>query len=70
MIPHPYIFKGKNYIYWKSLIRAYLRTLGDDVWFVVTNGWNWPFAKTPTFGSIPKLSVKKPEVSWNAEDKK
>ena len=43
----PPIFDGRNFIYWKVRITAYLQSLGTDVWEIVEGGYTFPSA-TPT----------------------
>eukprot|EP00253_Pinus_taeda_P003737 PITA_03737 len=43
----PPIFDGRNFIYWKVRITAYLQSLGTEVWDIVETGYTFPSA-TPT----------------------
>eukprot|EP00253_Pinus_taeda_P007767 PITA_07767 len=43
----PLIFDGKNFVYWKVRVTAYLQSLGSEVWDIIDTGYTFPSA-TPT----------------------
>eukprot|EP00253_Pinus_taeda_P028711 PITA_28711 len=38
----PLIFKGSNLVYWKIRTKAYVQSLGVDVWEIVEGGYQFP----------------------------
>jgi hypothetical protein len=44
-------FDGRNFEYWSNRMETYLKSLGADVWFSVTSGYN-AFKK-------PKIAAQK-----------
>eukprot|EP00253_Pinus_taeda_P001518 PITA_01518 len=40
----PPIFNGRNLVYWKIRTRAYLQSLGPDVWEILKGGYQFPAA--------------------------
>ena len=67
----PPIFNGNNLSYWKIRARAYLQSLGANVWAIVEGGYQYPAAvlKDPTkkesLKTMPKLSMHYWEVYHN-----
>ena len=43
----PPIFDGSNFVYWKVRTKAYLQSLGIEVWDIVEGGYTFPIV-TPT----------------------
>ena len=43
----PPLFNGSNLIFWKVRTKAYLQSLGADVWAIVEEGYQYP-ASIPT----------------------
>lgn len=50
----PTIFNENNLVYWKIRTRAYLQSLGADVWEIVEGGYQFP-AAIPTDTARKKL---------------
>lgn len=59
----PY-FNGKDYGYWKALMRAYLKSIDEGVWLVVIDGY------TPPRVVVEGVSVDKRKVQWTKENYK
>jgi len=57
----PPIFNGRNLLYWKIRTRAYLQSLGADVWEIVLGGYQFP-------ATIPTTSAGKKLYETNAKD--
>ena len=57
----PPIFNGRNLVYWKIITKAYLQSLGADVWEIVEGGYQFPAA-------IPTESAGKKLYETNAKD--
>ena len=57
----PPIFNGRNLVYWKIRTRAYLQSLGADVWEIVEGRYQFPAA-------IPTDSAGKKLYKTNAKD--
>lgn len=56
----PPIFIGNNLAYWKIRTRAYLQSLGDDVWKIVEVGYQYPAV-------VPTDPVEKKSYETNAK---
>jgi hypothetical protein len=48
-------FDGRNFEYWSNIMKTYLKSLGEDVWFLVASGYN---------------SLKKPNTAAQKEAKR
>ena len=57
---HPPLFNGSNLVFWKVRTRAYLQSLGADVWGIIEGGHQYP-------SSIPTDEVEKKKYETNAK---
>ena len=66
-LSRPPLFDGNNFSYWKVRMVAFIQgTLGDDVWDIIENGYNYP-TKPATEGSDER--VKKILSEFTQEEK-
>ena len=56
----PPIFNGSNLIFWKVRTKAYLQSLGADVWAIVEEGYQYP-------ASIPTNAAERKKYEINAK---
>ena len=56
----PPLFNGSNLIFWKVRTKAYLQSLGADVWEIVEEGYQYP-------ASIPTDAAERKKYEINAK---
>ena len=56
----PPLFNGSNLIFWKVRTKAYLQSLGTDVWAIVEEGYQYP-------ASIPTDAAERKKYEINAK---
>ncbi|CAM8990879.1 unnamed protein product [Rhodiola kirilowii] len=59
----PSLLEGPNYAYWKSKMKAFLKSLDERAWRAVMIGWTEPMMANPEGVVIPK-----PEALWFEAD--
>ncbi|CAM8911388.1 unnamed protein product [Rhodiola kirilowii] len=59
----PPLLEGPNYAYWKSKIKAFLKSLDERAWRAVMIGWTEPMMANPEGAVMPK-----PEALWSEAD--
>ncbi|KAM7466661.1 hypothetical protein LguiB_014223 [Lonicera macranthoides] len=60
-------FDGNNFSYWKVRMTAFLQALGDEVWYMVEEGYTPP-VKSVTQGEVTSV-VSKPMSEWTTNEK-
>ncbi|KAG9446372.1 hypothetical protein H6P81_012500 [Aristolochia fimbriata] len=60
----PPLLEGTNYPYWKARMIAYIKSIDEDVWLTVLEGWT-----RPTIELEGKM-LDKPEKNWTDKEKK
>ena len=61
----PPLFSGTNYGYWKSLMRAFIKSFDELTWKVVLTGWTPPTKKDELGNEFPKR-----KLDWTAKENK
>ncbi|CAM8895717.1 unnamed protein product [Rhodiola kirilowii] len=59
----PPLLEGLNYPYWKSEMKAFLKSLDERAWRAVMIGWTKPMMANPEGAVMPK-----PEALWSEAD--
>ncbi|CAM8987445.1 unnamed protein product [Rhodiola kirilowii] len=59
----PPLLEGPNYAYWKSKMKAFLKSLYERAWRAVMIGWTEPIMANPEGVGMPK-----PEALWSEAD--
>ncbi|CAM8953810.1 unnamed protein product [Rhodiola kirilowii] len=59
----PPLLEGPNYAYWKSKMKAFLKSLDEKAWRAVMVGWTEPMMANPEGVVMPK-----PEALWSKAD--
>ncbi|CAM8893875.1 unnamed protein product [Rhodiola kirilowii] len=59
----PPLLEGSNYAYWKSKMKAFLKSLDEKAWRAVLVGWTEPMMANPEGVVMPK-----PEALWSEAD--
>ncbi|CAM8999850.1 unnamed protein product [Rhodiola kirilowii] len=59
----PPLLEGLNYAYWKSKMKAFLKSLDEKAWRAVLVGWTEPMMANPEGVVMPK-----PEALWSEAD--
>ncbi|CAM8917539.1 unnamed protein product [Rhodiola kirilowii] len=59
----PPLLEGPNYAYWKSKMKAFLKSLDERAWRAVMIGWTEPMMAKPEGVVMPK-----PEALWSEAD--
>ncbi|CAM8914419.1 unnamed protein product [Rhodiola kirilowii] len=59
----PPLLEGPNYAYWKSKMKAFLKSLDERAWRAVMIGWTEPMMANPEGAVMPK-----PEAVWSEAD--
>ncbi|CAM9000230.1 unnamed protein product [Rhodiola kirilowii] len=59
----PPLLEGPNYAYWKSKMKAFLKSLHERAWRAVMIGWTEPMMANPEGAVMPK-----PEALWSEAD--
>ncbi|CAM8932142.1 unnamed protein product [Rhodiola kirilowii] len=59
----PPLLEGPNYAYWKSKMKAFLKSLDERAWRAVMIGWTVPMMANPEGIVMPK-----PEALWSEAD--
>ncbi|CAM8965341.1 unnamed protein product [Rhodiola kirilowii] len=59
----PPLLEGPNYAYWKSKMKAFLKSLDERAWRAVMIGWTEPMMANPEGAVMPK-----PEALWSEAD--
>ncbi|CAM8994318.1 unnamed protein product [Rhodiola kirilowii] len=59
----PPLLEGPNYAYWKSKMKAFLKSLDERAWRAVMIGWTEPIMANPEGVGMPK-----PEALWSEAD--
>ena len=59
----PPLLDGNNYPYWKVRMIAFLRTIGDQVWDIVVDGYSDPTVVADG------QTIKKPKDQWSDLEK-
>ncbi|CAM8887953.1 unnamed protein product [Rhodiola kirilowii] len=59
----PPLLEGPNYAYWKSKMKAFLKSLDEKTWRAVLVGWTEPMMANPEGVVMPK-----PEALWSEAD--
>ncbi|KAG9451351.1 hypothetical protein H6P81_011316 [Aristolochia fimbriata] len=60
----PPLLEGTNYPYWKARMTTYIKSIDEDAWLTVLEGWS-----RPTIEFEGKTLVK-PQKNWTDEEKK
>ncbi|KAG9458331.1 hypothetical protein H6P81_002839 [Aristolochia fimbriata] len=60
----PPLLEGTNYPYWKARMTAYIKSIDEDAWLTVLEGWS-----RPTVVLEGKM-LDKPQKNWTDEEKK
>ena len=58
----PPLLDGTNYPYWKTKMRAFLKSIDERVWLAIINGW------TPPTVITDELTIAKPISAWDRVD--
>ncbi|XP_062104227.1 uncharacterized protein LOC133815396 [Humulus lupulus] len=58
----PPMLEGANYPYWKTKMRAYLKSIDERVWMAVSEGWTPP---TEIFGDV---DIAKAASKWTTDE--
>ncbi|XP_058217429.1 uncharacterized protein LOC131328504 [Rhododendron vialii] len=61
-VAKPPILDGSNYAYWKTRMKAYLKSQNNQVWLSVVNGYTEPTS------TVDGKNVRKPYESWTNGD--
>ncbi|CAM8902854.1 unnamed protein product [Rhodiola kirilowii] len=61
----PPFLKGPNYSYWKSKMKAFLKSIDEKAWRAVLVGWTQPL-----MANTEGIMVIKPEALWTDADEK
>ncbi|CAM8902326.1 unnamed protein product [Rhodiola kirilowii] len=61
----PPLLEGPNYLYWKSKMKVFLKSLDEKAWRAVLVGWT-----EPTMANPGGVAVPKPEALWTDADEK
>ncbi|CAM8895640.1 unnamed protein product [Rhodiola kirilowii] len=61
----PPLLEGPNYLYWKSKMKVFLKSLDEKAWRAVLVGWI-----EPTMANPGGVVVPKPEALWTDVDEK
>ncbi|CAM8974549.1 unnamed protein product [Rhodiola kirilowii] len=61
----PPLLEGPNYSYWKSKMKAFLKSLDEKAWRAVLVGWTQPW-----MANAEVIMVLKPEALWTNADEK
>ncbi|CAM8905771.1 unnamed protein product [Rhodiola kirilowii] len=61
----PPLLEGPNYLYWKSKMKVFLKSLDEKAWRDVLVGWTEPMMANPE-----EVAVPKPEALWTDVDEK
>ena len=56
----PPLFNGNNLLFWKIRTKAYLQSIGADVWAIVEEGYQYP-------ASIPTDVAERKKYEFNAK---
>ncbi|KAL6986439.1 hypothetical protein U1Q18_052640 [Sarracenia purpurea var. burkii] len=59
----PPLLDGSNYAYWKARMRAFLKSIDEDVWLSVVTGYSPPTVKSG------EDTIPKPVEQWDAKDR-
>ena len=60
----PPMLDGKNYVYWKVRVKAYIKSIDERVWRSILTGWTLPV----TTNTETRVETIKPEQSWTIEE--
>ena len=58
LVTRPPLLDGSNYPYWKACMKAFIKSLDEQVWVTVIEGWSPPVIKNEEGKEILK-EVKK-----------
>ncbi|XP_062103129.1 uncharacterized protein LOC133814150 [Humulus lupulus] len=58
----PPMLEGANYPYWKTKMRAYLKSVDERVWMTVSEGW------TPPTEKVGDVDIAKATSKWTTEE--
>ena len=64
-VTRPPLFNGTNYVYWKSKMKAFIKSLDEKAWCTIEVGWSLPTTKDESGEQIPKEEAK-----WTATEQK
>ena len=59
----PLLLDGSNYAYWKQMMIEFLKSIDDDVWDIIEEGYS-----KPTIVADSKI-VHKPKAQWTKDKK-
>ncbi|CAM8999606.1 unnamed protein product [Rhodiola kirilowii] len=59
----PPLLEGPNYVYWKSRMKTFLKSIDERAWRAVMIGWTEPTMANPEGAVMPK-----PEALWSEAD--
>lgn len=65
-INKPPIFNGIDYNLWKPRMTIFLKSLGEELWFSILDGWSEPTKIDP---KNKKHTIPKPPIEWSQEEK-
>ena len=60
----PPVLDGKNYVYWKVRVKAYIKSIDERVWRSILTGWTPPV----TTNVETRVETVKPEQNWSTEE--
>ncbi|KAG9458352.1 hypothetical protein H6P81_002860 [Aristolochia fimbriata] len=60
----PPLLEGTNYPYWKAKMSAYIKSIDEDAWLSVLEGWSHPTVV------LEGKTLDKPQKNWTDEEKK
>ncbi|KAG9442457.1 hypothetical protein H6P81_018311 [Aristolochia fimbriata] len=61
---HPPLLEGTNYPYWKARMIAYIKSIDEDAWLSVLEGWSHPTVV------LEGKTLDKPQKNWTDVEKK
>ncbi|CAM8975516.1 unnamed protein product [Rhodiola kirilowii] len=59
------LVEGPNYGYWKSKMKAFLKSLDEKAWMTLLVGWT-----PPLMANAEGIMILKPEAQWTDADEK
>ncbi|KAI3450426.1 hypothetical protein Pfo_007091 [Paulownia fortunei] len=62
-VSHLPLLEGSNYSYWKTRMRAFIKSVDENAWKSVVSGWQYPVMENEK-----KEVILKPEDLWTALD--
>ena len=59
----PLLLDGSNYAYWKQMMIWFFKSIDDDVWDIIEEGYSKPMVVAD------RESVPKPKAQWAKDEK-